>query len=88
MKKIIAAMLVSCMVLSPAAVMADTDNISHTIKGEHISSPFIPRLSVHFLSAKIYIPWLVVAEALLLRSKKVIVEHQEIRVLADFYGAL
>ena len=25
MKKIIAAMLVSCMVLSPAAVMADTD---------------------------------------------------------------
>ena len=32
MKKMIAAMLVSCMVLSPAAVMADTDTSAIRLK--------------------------------------------------------
>ena len=44
--------------------------------------------SVHFLSAEIHIPRQVVTESLVLRREQVIVEYQEVRVLADRDGAL
>ena len=39
-------------------------------------------LSVHFLSAEVYICRHVVAEALVLRREQVLVKYQEVRILA------
>ena len=43
---------------------------------------------IHFLSAKIYFLWLVVAESLMLRRKQIVVEYKEVRILAGFNGSL
>ena len=43
--------------------------------------------SIHFLSAEIHVSRLVITESLLLRGEQVVVEHQEVRVLAGRDGS-
>jgi len=44
--------------------------------------------SIHLLSAEIYILRLIAAEALMLCHEQIVVEHQEVRVLAGRDGTL
>ena len=51
-------------------------------------SAVFPISLIHFLSTKIYLSRLVVAETFMLGCQKIVIEHQEIGILAHLDGTL